>query len=147
VQELEDAARARGVALSIHRVERDEDISAAITDAKKIGAVALNVLASPLLHGARHDIIRRTTALRLPAIYQWPETAHEGGMLADGPRFTEPQAQWARQLAKVLRGAKPADLPIQQPTKFELVVNQKSAKAIGIDFAPTLLARADEVIE
>ena len=68
-------------------------------------------------------------------------------MLAYGPRFSEPQAQWARQLAKVLRGARPADLPVEQPTKFELVVNQKTAKAIGIDIAPTLLARADEVIE
>jgi putative ABC transport system substrate-binding protein len=68
-------------------------------------------------------------------------------LLAYGPRFSEPQTQWALQLAKVLRGAKPADLPVQQPTKFELVVNLKTAKAIGIDFAPTLLARADEVIE
>jgi ABC-type uncharacterized transport system substrate-binding protein len=115
--------------------------------AKATGAVALNVLASPLLHGARQAIIVRPSASRLPAIYQWPETAQEGGMLAYGPRFSEPQAQWARQLAKVLRGARPADLPVEQPTKFELVVNQKTAKAIGIDIAPTLLARADEVIE
>jgi putative ABC transport system substrate-binding protein len=147
LQHFESAAGARGIALSIYRVERNDEIGPAIEQAKTAGAIALNVLASPLLHGARQSIIARTATVRLPAIYQWPETAHEGGLLAYGPRFSEPQRQWALQLAKVLRGAKPADLPVQQPTKFELVVNLKTAKAIGIDFAPTLLARADEVIE
>ena len=85
--------------------------------------------------------------MRLPAIYQWAETAQEGGLLAYGPRFSDFFRQWARQLAKVLRGAKPEDLPVEQPTKFELVVNLKTARAIGLEFAPTLLARADEVIE
>jgi len=76
-----------------------------------------------------------------------PETAQEGGLLAYGPRFTEALPQLARQLEKVLRGANPADLPIEQPTRFELVVNLRTAKTIGLDFLPTLLARADEVIE
>jgi putative ABC transport system substrate-binding protein len=89
----------------------------------------------------------RTAELHLPAIYQWPETAQEGGLLAYGPRFTEVFRQLARQLEKVLRGANPADLPIEQPTRFELVVNLRTAKTIGLDFLPTLLARADEVIE
>jgi putative ABC transport system substrate-binding protein len=139
--------RARGVELSIHRVERKEDISAAIAGAKAGGAEALNVLASPLLHGNRHAIFMQTAELHLPAIYQWPETAQEGGLLAYGPRFTEVFRQLARQLEKVLRGANPADLPIEQPTRFELVVNLRTAKTIGLDFLPTLLARADEVIE
>jgi len=143
----EDDSRLRGVALSIHAVERSEDIAPAIGAAKAAGAAALNVLASPLLHGNRHAIIVATTALRLPAIYQWAETAQEGGLLAYGPRFSDFFRQWARQLAKVLRGAKPEDLPVEQPTKFELVVNLKTARAIGLEFAPTLLARADEVIE
>jgi len=78
-----------------------------IEAAQAAGAAALNVLASPLLHGNRHAIIVRTAALRLPAVYQWPETAEEGGLLAYGPRFSEFLRQWARQLAKVLRGAKP----------------------------------------
>jgi ABC-type uncharacterized transport system substrate-binding protein len=147
LQTLLDAARARGVELSIHRVERKEDIGLAIGAAKAGGAEALNVLASPLLHGNRHAIFARTTELHLPAIYQWPETAQEGGLLAYGPRFTEVFRQLARQLGKVFRGANPADLPIEQPTKFELVVNLRTAKAIGLDVPPTLLARADEVIE
>jgi putative ABC transport system substrate-binding protein len=147
LQTLLDAARARDVELSIHRVERKEDIGLAIGAAKAGGAEALNVLASPLLHGNRHAIFTRTTELHLPAIYQWPETAQEGGLLAYGPRLTEVFRQLARQLGKVFRGTNPADLPIEQPTKFELVVNLRTAKAIGLDVPPTLLARADEVIE
>jgi putative ABC transport system substrate-binding protein len=144
---LVDAARARGVELSIHRVERKEDMGPAVSAAKAGGAEALNVLASPLLHGNRHEIFIRTAELHLPAIYQRPETAQEGGLRAYGPRFTEVFRQLARQLEKVLRGANPADLPIEQPTKFELVVNLRTAKEIGLDFSPMLLARADEVIE
>jgi putative tryptophan/tyrosine transport system substrate-binding protein len=147
LQTLQDAAHVRGVALSIHRVERNDDISSAIEAAKGAGAAALNVLASPMLHGNRHSIIMRTTALRLPAIYQWPETAREGGLLAYGPRFSEFYRLWARQVAKVLRGANPTDLPVEQPTKFELVINLKTASTLGLDIAPTLLAHADEVIE
>jgi putative ABC transport system substrate-binding protein len=147
LQTLLDAARARDVELSIHRVERKEDLGLAIGAAKAGGAEALNVLASPLLHGNRHAIFTRTTELHLPAIYQWPETAQEGGLLAYGPRLTEVFRQLARQLGKVFRGTNPADLPIEQPTKFELVVNLRTAKAIGLDVPPTLLARADEVIE
>jgi putative ABC transport system substrate-binding protein len=147
LQTLQDAAHLRGVALSVHRVERSEDISSAIEAAKVAGAAALNVLASPILHGNRHSIIMRTAALRLPAIYQWPETAREGGLLAYGPRFSEFYGLWARQVAKVLRGANPTDLPVEQPTKFELVINLKTASALGLDIAPMLLAQANEVIE
>jgi putative tryptophan/tyrosine transport system substrate-binding protein len=89
LQALLDSARARGVALAIHRVEREADIAAAIDAAKAGGAEALNVLASPLLYGNRRAIIARTTELRFPAIYQWPDTAEEGGLLAYGPRFAE----------------------------------------------------------
>jgi putative ABC transport system substrate-binding protein len=147
LQTLHDGAQARGVVLSIERVERTEDIGTAIDRAKGAGAQALNVLASPLLYGNRRVIFERTAALRLPAIYQWPDMAQEGGLLAYGPRFAEAFRPLARQMAQVLRGANPADLPVEQPTKFELVVNLKTAHAIGLDFPPTLLARADEVIE
>ena len=147
LQEIADGARGRGVELSIHRVESSEQIPAAIDAAVAAGAAALNVLASPLLHGGRQTIIERTNALRLPAMYQWPETAEEGGLLAYGPRFSEFMRQWARLLVKVLRGAKPADLPVEQPTKFELVINLKTAKAIGHEMPAGLVLRADKVIE
>jgi putative ABC transport system substrate-binding protein len=100
-----------------------------------------------MLHANRHDTIVGTTALRLPAIYQWPDTVKEGGLIGYGPRFSEFLRQWARQLVKVLDGGKPAEWPVQQPTKFELAVNLKTAKAIGLEIAPALLARPDEVIE
>jgi ABC-type uncharacterized transport system substrate-binding protein len=144
---LEDAARASGVTLSLHVVERSEDIDPAIEAAKREGAEALNVLASPLLHGDRLAIIRGTAAVRLPAIYQWPDTAREGGLIGYGPQRREVYRQWARQLAKVLRGANAAELPVEQPTTFHLVLNLQTAKALGLELAPTLLARADEVIE
>jgi putative ABC transport system substrate-binding protein len=84
---------------------------------------------------------------RLPAIYQWPESAEDGGLLAYGPRQVLCYRHVISLVDKILRGAKPADLPIEQPSKFELVVNLKTASAVGITISPTLLLRADEVIE
>jgi putative ABC transport system substrate-binding protein len=115
--------------------------------AKTAGASALNVLASPLLHGSRQEIIGQANRLRLPAIFQWPDTAEEGGFIGYGPRFSEFLRQWARQAAKVLRGARPADLPIDQPTRFELAVNLRTATEIGFDVPPAFVSRADQVIE
>jgi putative tryptophan/tyrosine transport system substrate-binding protein len=85
--------------------------------------------------------------LHLPAIYQWPETAEDGGLLSYGPRNLLCYRHVVRLVDKVLRGAKPADLPIEQPSRFELVVNLKTAGALGMTISPTLLLRADEVIE
>ena len=84
---MQDAARARGVELSIHRVASAEEITAAIDTAKASGAAALNVLASPILYGNRQIIMESVAALRLPAIYSFPEEAEEGGFLAYGPRL------------------------------------------------------------
>jgi putative ABC transport system substrate-binding protein len=89
----------------------------------------------------------RSAGLRLPAIYQWPDTAEEGGLAAYGPRFTEVFRQFARQVVKVLRGAKPADIPVEQPDKFELVINLRTAKTIGLEVPAALLDRANQVIE
>ena len=108
---------------------------------------AVNVLASPRLNGSRGLIIERMRDHRLPAIYQWPESAEDGGLLAYGPRNLLCYRHIVSLVDKVLRGGKPADLPIEQPTKFELVVNLKTANALGITISPTLLLRADEVIE
>jgi len=92
-------------------------------------------------------IIEHSAELRLPAVYQWPETAEEGGLLGYGPRFVGVFRQRARMVAKIFSGARPADLPIEQPTKFELVINLKTAKAIGREVPAGLALRADEVIE
>ena len=148
LQAMQDSARARNVELSIHRVARPEDIPAAVDAAKASGAQALNALSSPLMYGTRKIIMQRVTELRLPAIYQFPEEAEEGGFAAYGPRLVRIYGELAaQQLVKLLQGAKPADLPVVQPTKFELAINLKTAKVLGIEVPPTLLARADEVIE
>jgi ABC transporter substrate binding protein len=145
---LQDAARARGVELLIHQIASAEEITAAIDSAKASGAAALNVLSSPFLYGNRQTIMQRVAALRLPAIYQFPEEAEEGGFVAYGPRLIPIFRELvAEQLVKLLRGVKPADIPIEQPTKFELVINLKTANAMGITVPATLLARADKVIE
>jgi len=145
---LADGARARGVELSIHQIAWREEIGNAIDAAKATGAEALNVLALPLLFSSRAFIFHRIAALRLPAIYQFPEMAEQGGLIGYGPLIVQLFRDIvSRQLAKLLRGSKPADLPVEQPTKFKLVINPKTAKALGLEVPPTLLARADEVIE
>ena len=116
--------------------------------AKSSGAQAVNLLASPLINNNRQIILKRVATQRLPAIYQFPETAEEGGLISYGPRVRHIFAEMLpRQLSKLLRGVKPADIPIEQPTKFELVINLKTAKAIGVTVPEALLVRADKVIE
>ena len=144
---LQEAARARGAELAIRLVERPEQIVPQIEDASRAGAEALNVLASPILYARRLDIFERTVALRLPAIYQSPELAEEGGLIGYGPRLTQMFRQLARQLANVLLGEKVGDMPVEQPTTFELAINLQSAKAIGFEVPPSLVLRADKVIE
>jgi putative tryptophan/tyrosine transport system substrate-binding protein len=151
LQTLEQAARSRGVALSTFGVNGPEDVGAAIDGAKASGAEGLNFLASPLfaaLGSQSYQIVmERTSAIRLPAIFQWPEMAEAGAVLGYGPPISDVYRQRARLTAKVLRGAKPAELPVEQPTKFELVINLKTAKAIGHEVPAGLVLRADKVIE
>jgi putative ABC transport system substrate-binding protein len=145
---LQEAARTRGVELSIQSVVKSEEIPAALDAAKASGAAAINVLSSPILFGARQSIIQRVAALRLPAIYQFPDVAEEGGFLGYGPRVTQMYKELVGpMLVKLLRGTKPTDLPIEQPTKFELVVNLKTANALALEVPESFLARADKVIE
>ena len=148
LQALQDAARERDVEVSIHRVASAEEITAAIDAAKASGAAALNLLSSSFLYGSRQIIMQRVAMLRLPAIYWWTEVAEEGGFVAYGPRLVQIFRELvARQLVQLLRGVKPADIPIEQPTKFELVINLKTANAMGVTVPATLVARADKVIE
>jgi putative tryptophan/tyrosine transport system substrate-binding protein len=147
LQRLEQSARTQGKELVVIRVANAGELTAAVTDAAAHGASALNVLGSPMLHLNRRVIIDEATALRLPAIFQWPETAEEGGLLGYGPGFVELFRQRAAMVAKILRGTKPSDLPVEQPSRFKLVVNLKAAKAIGLTVPESFLARTDEVIE
>ena len=145
---LQGAARARKVELSIHQIASPEEIPAAIDAAKASGAAALNVLASPVLYSNRQTIVARVAALGLPAIYQFPEVVEEGGFIGYGPGVIQLYRETvARQLVELLRGIRPADVPVEQPTKFELAINLKTAKALGLSIPETLLVRADDVIE
>ena len=145
---LQEAARAHNIELSIHRVAKGEEITAAIDAAKASGAEGLNFSASTLFFTYRQLIMDRVAALRLPAIYEWPETAEEGGFAAYGPRLSQLFVEvMTQQLIKLFHGIKVADIPVEQPTKFELVTNLKTAKALGLTIPESFLVRADEVIE
>jgi putative ABC transport system substrate-binding protein len=151
LQMLQHAARSRGVEVSIFGVKGPEGIVSAIDAAKTSNAEALNFLATPLFSapGSRNNqiVLERVAAIRVPTIFQWPETAEAGSLLAYGPRFTEVYRQRARIVAKILRGARPAEIPVEQPTRFELAINLKAARAIGVEVPPSLVLRADKVIE
>jgi putative ABC transport system substrate-binding protein len=148
LQALQDETRRRGVELLLYRVAKPEEIVPAIDAAKNADAAALNVLATPLLFNNRRIIFERATVLRLPGMYQWPEMAEEGGLVGYGPRIVQIFRElMTRQVVKVLRGARPADLPVEQPTKFELVINVKTARALGITIPRSVLLRADQLIE
>ena len=144
---LRDAAHSNGVDLAVYEAATPEEIVPAIDAASGAGAQALNVLATPLFSFNSRRIVERTMTKRLPAMYQWPEIAEDNGLLAYGPRITQMYRQMARQLIKLMHGAKPADIPVEQSTVFTLVVNLKTAQAMGLDLPATFLARADEVIE
>jgi putative tryptophan/tyrosine transport system substrate-binding protein len=145
---LREAARARGgVEFLIHPAGTPEEIAPAIAAAKDAGADALNVLATPLFSNHASIVIERAGALRMPAIYQWPHMTEDGGLIAYGPRREQLYRQLAVMMAKVLRGASAAEIPVEQPTKFELVVNLRTAKAIGLAIPESFLVRADKVIE
>ena len=145
--QLASAARDLGVELAPFDAQDPDELSRALDAMAAARVEAANVLASPLLNVSRLKIIDRMRDARLPAIYQWPESAEDGGLLAYGPRNLLCYRHVVSLVDKVLRGAKPADLPIEQPSKFELAVNLKTASALGMTISPTLLLRADEVIE
>jgi putative tryptophan/tyrosine transport system substrate-binding protein len=147
LDELQKAAHARGIEFSVHRVGSAQEIAAAMDGAQSSGATALNLVASPLFYAHRHLIMERAAAAHLPTIYEFPETAEEGGFAAYGPRLEDLQDVTARQVVQLFRGSKVADIPVEQATKFELVINLKTANAMGVTVSPALLARADKVIE
>jgi putative tryptophan/tyrosine transport system substrate-binding protein len=148
---LQQAARSRGVELSIFSVKEPKEIKSAIEAAKASNCEAINFLASPMfsLPGSRNYevVVQAIAAVRLPAIFQWPETAEAGSLAGYGPRLSDTYRQRARMVARIFSGASPADIPVEQPTRFELVINLKAANALGLNVPASLVARADKVIE
>jgi putative ABC transport system substrate-binding protein len=147
VRAIEAAARSAGVQLSPFPVQSDTEIERAFAEfgTKPNSAVIVLPTASTILR--RNTIVALAAQLRLPAIYSYRLFAVAGGLISYGSNLAEQYRQAAGYVHRILKGEKPADLPVQLPTKYELVINLKTAKALGLDVPPTLLARADEVIE
>jgi putative tryptophan/tyrosine transport system substrate-binding protein len=147
VKSLQEFAGTRRIELSVYYAATAERIEHAINAARAFGVTALSVLSSALFNAQRRTIINVVAAAHLPAIHQWPEFVGQGALIAYGPRLEALYIQVAHMLVKVLQGGKPAEIPAQQPTVFELLINLKAANALNLTIPPTLLARADEVIE
>jgi putative ABC transport system substrate-binding protein len=147
LQVVPDAARTKGVQLSILNASTEEEIDAAFPTLVQRHAGALIVPADPFFNGRREQLLGLASRHAVPAIYAWREFPASGGLISYGPSLPAMRRQAGVYAGKILKGAKPADLPVQQPTVFELVVNLKTAKALGLTVPPSILARADEVIE
>ena len=147
IEEIQAATRALGLDLAAFEIRRAEDI-APLFGAIKDRAEALYVIGSdPLVTTKRIAISTLAAAARLPTMNSAREYVEAGGLVSYGPNWADLFWRAGNYVDKILRGAKPADIPVEQPTKFELVINLTTAKALGIEVPPTLLARADEVIE
>jgi putative tryptophan/tyrosine transport system substrate-binding protein len=147
VVETRNAAQSLNVSLQILEVRHGDDLSRALEAAKSERADALNVFNSPFLASLHRDIISFAAENRLPAIYQWRQHAEAGGLASYGPVLADLWRQCGLIVAKILKGARPSDLPVEQPARLELVINLKTAKALGIEVPLPLLIRADDLIE
>jgi putative ABC transport system substrate-binding protein len=143
----ESAARSLNLKLQILEVRNRNDLAAAFRAARNEQAAALTVFASPVLASLNKEIIDLVAEYRLPAIYQWRESVEAGGLLSYGAVLASMWRQSGVIVAKVLKGAKPMDLPVEQPSKFELTVNAKTAQSLGLVIPPNILLFADQVIE
>ena len=144
---LDATAAALGLTLREALVGTPAEIERALREAKDAGVSGVNVLSSALLFALRGYIIKLAAELGLPAMYQWPETADEGGLIAYGPSLRASFRQVTTLVDKILKGAKPGDIPVEQPTRFSLVINLKTASALGLTVSPLTLLRADSAIE
>ncbi len=144
--EVQAAARGRGLDITTMEIRRAADITPAF-EALAGRAQALYVAADPLVTANRTRINTLALGARLPTMHGFRELAEAGGLMSYGANFLDLYRRAGDYVDKILRGAKPADLPVEQPIKFDLVINLTTAKALGIEVPPTLLARADEVIE
>ena len=147
LRETELAAKAFGVKLQYLDVLNPKDIEIAFRGANKGRADAALILPGPLTNGQRIQIAELAVKNRLPLMYSAREHVDVGGLIYFGPSFTDLSRRAATYVDKIIKGAKPADLPVEQPTKFELVINLKAANQIGFAIPPNVLARADQVIK
>jgi len=146
-KEIQQSAKVLGVKLELFSVSDREQLDAVFKAIIASRATAVIVAAAPLFSVHLPQLVEFAARNRLPAMYSFREYVEAGGLMAYGPSLTDSWQRAAIYVDKILKGAKPADLPVEQPTKFELVINMKTAKALGLTIPPSLLLRADQVIE
>jgi ABC-type uncharacterized transport system substrate-binding protein len=147
LQGAEIAARALGVRLQLVEARNPADLDNAFSEMTRARAEAMAVLSTPMLGSQRTRLVEFAAKNRLPTVFPFRSYVDAGGFISYGPSLADMSRRAAAYVDKILKGAKPADLPVEQPTKFELVINLKTAKALGLSVPQSLLARADEVIE
>jgi putative ABC transport system substrate-binding protein len=146
LRETQAAGRALGVRLDFFDARDPKELGDVLSRMEKERAMALIVIPDPLLSSERNRIVDFVARRRLPSMFASNEDVDAGGLMSYGPSFPDSYRRTATYVDKILKGAKPADLPVEQPTKFELVINLKTAKQIGVTIPPNVLARADKVI-
>ena len=147
IEDAREAARAKGLQLQILKAGTESEIDAAFPSVIQLQAGGLVIGTDPFFFNRREQLVSLAARNSVPAIYELREFAAAGGLISYGTSLTAAYRQVGGYVRKILNGTKPADLPVQQPTNFELVVNLKTAKALGLTVPPSVLARADEVIE
>jgi len=147
IRDMQEAARVKGVALPVLKASSESETDAAFASLAELRADGLVVEGNPFFEGHREQLITLAVRQAVPAIYSRRVYTEAGGLISYGSSLTAIHREIGIYVGKILNGAKPADLPVQQPTKFELVVNLKTAQALGLTIPPSILLRADEVIE
>jgi len=147
VNDWQEAARAKRIRFGILTASSANEIATAFASLPQLKAGALLVSPDALFFTHRKRVVALASQAGVPTIYGWRQFVEDGGLIAYAPSAAATYRRAAIYVAKILNGAKPADLPVEQPTKFELVINLKTAKALGLTVPQSLLARADEVIE
>jgi putative ABC transport system substrate-binding protein len=146
-KEVEEATQVLGVAVRFVLAGTDTELEPAFAGLAKLGAGALLISADPFFNSRRGRLVALAARYAIPAMHEWRESVAAGGLISYGPSLADMYRLLGTYAGKILQGAKPADLPVQQPTKFELMVNLNTAKTLGLTVPPSILARADEVIE
>ena len=146
-KDLEEASRTLGIKLHMERASNESEIASAFKAVEQVHAGALLVGADIFFFGRRELVVDAAAKLRVPAIYEWRQYSEAGGLMSYGTSLAESCKQAGNYAARILKGENPGGLPVMQASKFELVLNLKTARQLGIDVPPAFSARADDIIE